>query len=72
MRHFKVTEWHNWKFFIVGYFKGDNHKEVANLLAQSNKRIYNERYREIETTGDYYQIEDVQKGGKIFIFEIIK
>ena len=72
MRHFKVIEFHNWEPFCVGYFKGKNHKEVASQMKQPNKRIYNERYNEIEKTGDYYVIDDLNKNEFPFIYEIIK
>jgi len=71
-RFFEVTITQNWRETQLDYQHGTNHKEVSEKLPFTSKRITNERFREIERTGVYYRITEMVKGGKSFIFEIIK
>jgi len=71
MRFFAVSYTKNWKETQMNYVSANSHKEVANGLEKANKRVLNGRFREIETTGEYYRITEQCKGGKAFIFEII-
>jgi len=55
----------------MGFVTATNHREaISQISTQAIERVHNERYREIETTGEYYMVEDQEKGGKTFIFEI--
>lgn len=71
MRTFEVTITKNWIESDLNYVLANSHKEVADKLEKKNKRIMNDRYREIEKTGEYYRITEIGKGGKSFIFEIV-
>jgi hypothetical protein len=70
-RYFGVTLTNNWRETNGEYYEGLSHKDVAEKLPLKSKRITNDRYREIETTGKYYRITENKFGGKSFIFEII-
>jgi hypothetical protein len=70
-RYFGVTLTDCWRETNGEYFEGLNHKDISNNLPLKNKRVTNERYREIEKTGKYYRITENKFGGKSFIFEII-
>lgn len=69
-RFFEVTYTENWIETPLDYQHGANHADVAEKLPLKSHRITNERFREIETTGKYYRITEIGKGGKSFIFEI--
>jgi hypothetical protein len=69
-KFFEVSITENWIEKMLDYENGKDHKEVAEKLPLNCKRVFNERYREIETTGKYYRITEVGKGGKAMIFEI--
>ncbi len=69
-RFFSVTITDKWKPTQLDYRHAVNHKEASKQLEYNCKRITNERYREIETTGKYYSITEQCKNGKTFIFEI--
>jgi len=69
-RFFGVTETLNWREKQHDYRHGASHKDVAESLPLPCKRITNDRFREIETTGHYYRISEARKGGASFIFEI--
>jgi hypothetical protein len=71
-RFFEVSITEKWKETPLEYMHGRNHAEVAAKLPLRSKRITNERFREIEQTGSYYRVEEVGKGGKAFIFEILE
>lgn len=72
MRTFEVTLMDNWRI-VSNYFETANsHSEVKKNLELKCHRIKNDRFREIETTGKYYMIEDVQKFGKTFVYEVLK
>jgi hypothetical protein len=68
----EVTITENWIEKIWEYMTSENHKDVASKLPLKSVRIFNPRFREIETTGRYYRITENKKGGKSFIFEIIE
>ncbi len=70
-RYFGWTFTDNWRETNGEYMEAKNHAEVAAKMALPCKRVTNERYREIETTGRYYRITETGKGGKAFIFEVI-
>ncbi len=70
MKTFEVSITENWIEKMLDYQTGLTHLEIANTLPLRNKRIFNERFREIEKTGKYYRITEMSKGGKSFIFEI--
>jgi len=70
-RFFEVTITKNWIETKLDYQTAESHKAVAERLDKKNKRITNDRFREIETTGEYYRITEVGKGGKALIFEVI-
>lgn len=72
MKFFEVTHTEKWIPTQLDYQNGKRHKDIADLLPLKSTRILNERFRKIETTGEYYTITEVGKGGKSFIFEIIK
>ena len=44
---------------------------ITEKLEKKNKRVMNDRYRQIEKTGEYYRITAMGKGGKSFIFEVL-
>ena len=46
-------------------------KEVVKKLEKKNKRVMNDRYRQIEKTGEYYRITEMGKGGKSLIYEVL-
>ena len=69
-RFFSVTITDKWIPTQLNYISAINHRKVAEQLEHKSKRITNERYREIETTGKYYSITEQCKNGKTFIFEI--
>jgi hypothetical protein len=69
-RFFEVTITDKWRETKLNYEHGENHKEVAARLEFKNKRVLNQRFREIEQTGKYYRITEQVKAGKAFIFEI--
>jgi hypothetical protein len=69
-RFFSVTITDKWIPKQLNYVTAVNHREVAEQLEYKSKRITNERYREIETTGKYYLITEQCKSGKTFAFEI--
>jgi hypothetical protein len=71
-RYFGVTLTDNWRETNGEYYEGLNHKDVASKLPLKSKRVTNDRYREIETTGKYYRITENIFGGKSFIFEVIE
>lgn len=71
MRFFEITITKNWIEEMVSYQSGENHKQISEKLENKNKRATNNRFREIERTGEYYRITEVCKGGKSFIFEIL-
>ena len=71
-RFFEVTHTKKWIETKLDYQKAGSHKEVAEILSKKSIRVMNERFREIETTGEYYRITEVCKGGKTIIFEIIE
>lgn len=68
-RFFEVTITDKWIETMLDYQHGENHAQVAAALPIKNKRVMNERYNQIERTGKYYRITEMQKGGKSFIFE---
>jgi CelD/BcsL family acetyltransferase involved in cellulose biosynthesis len=69
---YKITECNNWKHSEDTYIDAENHSEAIKKHTIKNvKRIFNKRYREIETTGNYFYVEDVSKNGKCLIFEVI-
>lgn len=70
MRTFKVTHTKNWIENQLDFVLANSHKEVAAKLELKNKRVYNERYNQIEKTGEYYRITEIPRG-KSFIFEVI-
>lgn len=69
-RFFEVTITDKWIETKLDYANGKNHADVAGKLQFDNKRVFNTRFREIETTGKYYRITDQAKNGKGMIFEI--
>lgn len=69
-RYFGVTLTDCWIETNGEYFEGLSHRDIADKLPLKSKRVTNERYREIETTGKYYRITENIFGGKSFIFEI--
>ena len=69
-RFFSVTITDKWIPTQLNYISAINHRKVAEQLEHKSKRITNERYREIETTGKYYLITEQCKSGKTFAFEI--
>ncbi len=69
---YKVTYQNKWIPEEKGYFNAKNHLEAINKVDSNVERITNDRFREIETTGEFYYVEDEQKGGKTFIFEVKK
>lgn len=70
-RFFEVSMTENWIEKIMDYEHGKSHNDVAFKLPLPCKRVYNERYNEIERTGKYYRITEAKKGGKGMIFEIL-
>lgn len=71
MRFFEVTHTKNWIETQLDYVSAENHRKVADTLNLKSKRVLNDRFNEIERTGEYYRITEEGKGGKAFIFEII-
>ena len=69
---YKITYQNKWRPEEKGYFNAPNHLSAIMQVDSNVKRITNERFREIETTGEFYYVEQEQKGGKTFIFEVIK
>ena len=69
-RFFGVTETLNWREKQLDYKHGKSHKDIAASLPLPSSRITNERFREIETTGHYYRISELKRGGASFIFEV--
>jgi hypothetical protein len=70
MKSFEVAYTENWTETLLDYQIGKNHQEIFDTLCIDGKRIYNERFREIEKTGKYFRITECSKGGKSFIYEI--
>lgn len=70
-RFFSVVLVQGWRETPLYFQNGKDHKEIASKTLCKNKRITNDRFREIETTGNYYRITEQGKGGKSFIFELI-
>lgn len=70
MRTFEVTHTNKWIESEPKYVLDNSHKEVAIKLEKKSKRITNEKYRQIEITGEYYRITEICKGGKSLIYEI--
>lgn len=70
MKFYEVTITKNWIEKKLGYIHANSHKEAAEKLEKKNKRIYNDRFRQIEQTGEYYRITSVP-GNVAFIFEVI-
>ena len=70
-RFFKITYQNKWKPEEKGYFHAENHLEAIKQVDSNVKRITNDRFREIETTGEFYCVEEEQKGGKTLIFEVV-
>jgi hypothetical protein len=69
---YKITESNNWKHSEDVYIGAENHESAIKKATTKNvKRVFNKRYREIETTGNYFYVEDVSKNGKCLIFEVI-
>ena len=71
MRTFEVTHTKKWIESGLHFVLADSHKDVAKKLEKKNKRVMNDRYRQIETTGEYYRITEMRKSGKSLIYEII-
>ena len=70
-RFFLLIITDNWIETKLDYAHGKNHAEIASKLEFNSKRVFNPRFREIETTGKYYRITEQVKNGKGMIFEII-
>jgi transcription elongation factor GreA-like protein len=69
---YKITESNNWKHSEDIYINAISHIDAINKCTTKNiKRIFNKRYREIETIGNYFYVEDICKNGKTLIFEVI-
>lgn len=71
MKSYKVTLTKNWIVSNEFYVTAESFKDVANNLEKKNKRIFNERYREIETTGEYYLVSDMMNNGKTLVYEVM-
>jgi hypothetical protein len=71
MKTFEVSITKKWKESELNYILADSHKDVAKKLEKKNKRVTNDRYRQIEKTGEYYRITEMGKGGKSLIYEVI-
>jgi hypothetical protein len=71
MKTFEVTITKKWIESELNYVLADSHKEVAQKLEKKNKRVMNDRYRQIEKTGEYYRISEMGKGGKSLIYEVL-
>jgi len=70
MRTFEVTLTKKWLESDPNYFLADSHKEVAKKLERGNNRVMNDRFRQIEKTGEYYRVTEMCKCGKSLIYEI--
>jgi hypothetical protein len=71
MKTFEVTITKKWIESELNYVLADSHKDVAQKLEKKNKRVMNDRYRQIEKTGEYYRITEMGKGGKSLIYEVL-
>jgi hypothetical protein len=71
MKTFEVTITKKWIELELNYVLANSHKEVAEKLEKKNKRVMNDRYRQIEKTGEYYRITEMGKGGKSLIYEVL-
>ena len=71
MKNFEVTITKKWIESELNYVLADSHKDVAQKLEKKNKRVMNNRYRQIEKTGEYYRITEMGKGGKSLIYEVL-
>lgn len=69
MTTFEITYVENWIPTSKGFFQAKNHKDAMTQLDNSTKRIYNERFREIEMTGKYYLVKAFS--GATFVFECV-
>ena len=69
-RFFAVTYTKNWIEKQMDFVQAENHEAAAKTLPKKSKRVFNDRFREIEKTGEYYRITENKKSGKAFIFEI--
>lgn len=70
MTTFEITYVENWIPVSKGFFQAENHKKAMLQLDNSAKRIYNNRFREIEMTGKYYLVKAF--AGRTFVFECIQ
>lgn len=69
---YKITECDKWKHSEDIYINAENHENaIKKVTAKTVKRVFNKRYREIETTGNYFYVEDISTNGKCLIFEVI-
>lgn len=72
MRFFEVTHTKNWIETQLAYVTAETHKKASDTLEKKCKRVFCDRFMEIERCGEYYRITEIgNKGGKAFIFEII-
>lgn len=71
MKTYEIILTVNWVESEAYYIQANSHKELSETLPNKNKRIFNERFREIERTGSYYRISETSKNGKCFIFELL-
>lgn len=63
---YKVTLSDKWIYEEKGFFKAKNHKEAIFKIDPNVKRIFNERFREIETTGRFYIVEEINAQTHIY------
>ena len=70
MKTYEVTITKKWVETQLDFVFTNSHNEAAKMQQEKSKRVYNDRFIEIEKTGEYYRITEFGKGGKSFIFEI--
>lgn len=67
---YSITRYNKWRIEEDFYIIATSHKLALNQLPLKATRISNKRFRDIEITGHFYIIEDPQKFGKSFVYEI--
>jgi len=65
---YKITKVKKWMPEELGYFFADNHNQAMSQVNKEARRIYNNRFREIEYTGEYYQVTSFSN--VTFVYEI--